>query len=184
MNTKSLKNYKKWKNYLQKGSVSKNATIESLFVNPMHWDQPNKELKKKKKITSNWFPVCFSSLNVWLLHSLHVVHIKLRGTIFHMPDECLPPIFFSQAINQSPSLLNPIHPKRSENKTPQVIAHLATNFSLQISPILKRFFFLLPRKNFDLFSSLIPFLSLPLSLGKHNFNQRGKKQPNNNKKKL
>ena len=37
---KSLKNYKKWKNYPQKGSVTKNATIESLF------------------------PVCFSSSNV------------------------------------------------------------------------------------------------------------------------
>ena len=39
----------------------------------------------------------------------------------------------------------------------------------------REIFCLLPRKNFELFSSLIPFLSLPLSVGKHNFNQRGKK---------
>ena len=125
----------------------------------MPWDQPNKELKKK--ITSNWFPVCFSSSNVCLLRSLHMVHINLKGTIFHMSDECLPPMFFNQAINQSPSLLSPIHPKRSENKTPQVIAHLATNFSLQISPILKRNFLFTSKEEFWIifFSNSSPFPS-------------------------
>ena len=119
--------------------------------------------------------MCFSSLNVCLLRSLHIVHIKLKGTIFHMSNECLPPIFSNQTINQLPSLLNPMHPKRSENKTPQVIAHLATNFSLQISSSLKRNFLFTSKEEFWIISSLIPFLSLPLSLGKHNFNQRGKK---------
>ena len=65
-----------------------------------------------------------------------------------MSDECLPPMFYNQAINQSPSLLSPIHPKRSENKTPQVVAHLATNFSLQISPILKRNFLFTSKEEF------------------------------------
>ena len=157
MNTNSLKNYKKWKNYLQKGSVSKNTTIESLFVKP-HALRPTKQ-GTKKKITSNWFLVCFSSSNVCLLHSLHMVHIKLKVTIFHMSNECLPPIFSNQAINQSPSLLNPIHPKRSENKSPQVIAHLATNFSLQISPILKRKYLFTSKEEFWIifFSNSFPF---------------------------
>lgn len=46
MDTKSLKNYKKMKNYILKDRVSKNIAIESLFVKPHAWDQSNKELEK------------------------------------------------------------------------------------------------------------------------------------------
>ena len=48
-------------------------------------------------------------------------------------------------------------------------------FSPNLTYFEEKIFAYFPRKNFELFSSLIPFLSLLLSLGKHNFNQRGKK---------
>ena len=56
-------------------------------------------------------------------------------------------------------------------------------FSPNLTYFEEKIFAYFPRKNFELFSSLIPFLSPPFSLGKHNFIQKGKKQPNNNNNK-
>ena len=86
MNMKSLKNYKKWKNYLQKGSVSKNTTIESLKKN-------HKQRISCVLLISECMPIAFSPYGphqsqrnhfpyVWWMFTTHVLQPSNKSITF------------------------------------------------------------------------------------------------------
>jgi len=78
MNMEKPKELQRIKNYVHKLRDSLNSAMAR--------DQSSKDPLNK---SSTWVPVCFTSSKIYQSHSLHNIHIKYKGTIFQIFEDCL-----------------------------------------------------------------------------------------------